>query len=46
MVKLYPEGNAEARFRMNGVKKIFCYCNRDGLFQIDLQKRTNNPENK
>ena len=46
MVKLYPEGNAEARFRMNGVKKIFCYCNRDGLFQIDLQKRMNNPENK
>ena len=39
MVKLYPEGNAEARFRMNGVKRIFCYCNRDGLFQIDLQKR-------
>ena len=39
MVKLYPEGNAEARFKMDGVKKIFCYCNRDGLFQIDLQKR-------
>ena len=39
LVKLYPEGNAEARFRMNGVKRIFCYCNRDGLFQIDLQKR-------
>lgn len=35
MVKLYPEGNAEARFKMNGVKKIFCYCNRDGLFQAD-----------
>lgn len=34
-VKLYPEGNAEARFKMDGVKKIFCYCNRDGLFQTD-----------
>ena len=45
MVKLYPEGNAEARFKMDGVKKIFCYCNRDGLFQIDLQKRTRDREN-
>ena len=32
MVKLYPEGNAEARFKRNGVKKLYFYCNRDGLF--------------
>ena len=32
MVKLYPEGNAKARFKINGVKKIYFYCNRDGLF--------------
>lgn len=38
MVKLYPEGNAEARFKMNVVKKIFFYCNRDGLFSIDVHK--------
>ena len=38
MVKLYPEGNAEARFRMAGVRRIFCYCNRDGLFRIDPVK--------
>ena len=38
MVKLYPEGNAEARFKMNVVKKIFFYCNRDGLFSIDVFK--------
>lgn len=38
MMKLYPEGNPEARFKMNGVKKIFFYCNRDGLFSIN--KRT------
>jgi len=37
-VKLYPEGNAEARFSMSGVKRIFCYCNRDGLFRIDPVK--------
>lgn len=38
MVKLYPEGNAEARFKMNGVKKILFYCNRDGLFSVDVHK--------
>ena len=32
-VKLYPEGNAEARFKMNGVKALYAYCNRHGLFQ-------------
>ena len=34
IVKLYPEGNAEARLKINGVKKILFYCNRDGLFSI------------
>ena len=36
MVKLYPEGDPEARFKKNGVRKIFFYCNRDGLFSIDV----------
>ena len=31
IVKLYPEGNAEARFKINRVKKIYAYCNRHGL---------------
>ena len=35
MVKLYPEGNAEARFKIRRVRKIFYCCNRDGLFSID-----------
>lgn len=35
-VKFYPEGNAEARFKMNGVKRIVAYCNRDGLFYRDI----------
>lgn len=35
LVKLYPEGNAEARFQIRGVKRILFYCNRDGLFYID-----------
>lgn len=38
MVKLYPEGNAEARFKIRGVKRILFYCNRDGLFVIDVVK--------
>ena len=38
LVKLYPEGNAEARFQMRGVRKFFFYCNRDGLFSMDALK--------
>ena len=38
MVKLYPEGNAEARFKINGVQKFFYYCNRDGLFAADVRR--------
>ena len=37
-VKLYPEGNAEARFKINGVKLLYAYCNRDGLFQVKIDK--------
>lgn len=38
MVKLYPEGDAQARFNPRGVKKIYYYCNRDGLFSVDVIK--------
>ena len=38
MTKLYPEGNAEVRFPTRGVRKIFFYCNRDGLFYININK--------
>ena len=33
-VKLYPEGNAEARFKIRGTRFFYCYCNRHGLFRI------------
>jgi len=36
LTKLYPEGSAEARFKVNGVRKILYYCNRDGLFQMKV----------
>ena len=39
LIKLYPEGNAEARFKTNGVKKLFFYCNQSGLFSLDIIKR-------
>ena len=32
LVKLYPEGSAEARFKINRVKKLYAYCNRHGLY--------------
>ena len=38
MIKIYPEGNAEARIKINGVKKILFYCNKDGLFSINVMK--------
>lgn len=38
MIKLYPEGNAEARFQIRSVRKILFYCNRDGLFSINVLK--------
>ena len=37
MVKLYPEGNPEARFNLRGVSRLFFYCNRDGLFSVRVQ---------
>ena len=35
-VKRYPEENAEARFRIDGVRKLFAYCNRHGLFELRI----------
>ena len=38
LLKLYPEGNADARFKIRRVRRIFFYCNHDGLFSIDPVK--------
>ena len=35
-VKLYPESSPEAYFSIRSVKKIYFYCNKDGLFKIDI----------
>ncbi len=37
LVKLYPEGNAEARFKISRVKLLYACCNRHGLFRIKRQ---------
>ena len=34
LTKLYPEGTAQARFKIAGVRKLFAYCNRHGLFEL------------
>lgn len=33
-VKLYPEGNAEARFKVSRTKAFYYYCNHHGLFKV------------
>ena len=33
-VKLYPEGNAEARFKTSRVQQLYACCNRHGLFRM------------
>ena len=35
--KLYPEGSAEARFKIRGTKNLYYYCNRHGLFKMNPQ---------
>ena len=37
--KLYPESNAETRFKIGQVDKIYVYCNRHGLFETDGKLR-------
>ena len=34
LVKLYPEWDAEARFRIDGVRDLYACCNRHGLFRM------------
>ena len=36
MMKLYPEGNAECRFRFRGRGFLYVYCNRHGLMRMKV----------
>ncbi len=37
IIKLYPEGNAEARFKINRTRLLYFYCNRHGLFRVQVR---------
>ena len=37
LVKLYPEGGTETRFKINRVERVYACCNRHGLFVLDLK---------
>jgi len=43
LVKLYPEGGAEARFKRARVRDLYAYCNRHGLFRLALSRRSAKP---
>lgn len=37
LLKLYPEGNPEARFKRRGVERLYFFCNKDGLYVHKLR---------
>lgn len=40
LTKIYPEQNAEARFKINRTHAVYAYCNKHGLFKVNItQKR-------
>lgn len=39
LIKLYPESPAEARFKVSRTREIYYYCNRHGLFKLDVRKK-------
>lgn len=46
IVKLYPEGRAECRFRISRTRYLYWYCNRHGLFRMKVSpvRRTAHPK--
>lgn len=39
VTKLYPEGEASARFKIRGTRSVLYYCNRHGLFSARPEER-------
>ncbi len=37
-IRCFKCTDEEAHFKVSGIKKIFFYCNKDGLFSIDVVK--------
>ena len=44
LVKLYPEGNAEARLPLRGLGTLYWYCNHHGLFRTKRSGRRTAPQ--
>lgn len=38
LVKLYPEGEAEARLKISRTHKLYLFCNRHGLFELSARE--------
>lgn len=38
ITKLYPESSAETRFKISRTQWIYFYCNKDGLFRLNVKK--------
>lgn len=39
LTKLYPEGSAEARFKINRTYAVYAYCNRHGLYKVNIKPK-------
>ena len=39
IMKMYPEGTADCRFKRSGTLYICYYCNRDGLYKVPVKRR-------
>ncbi|MBE6948800.1 MAG: helix-turn-helix domain-containing protein [Ruminococcaceae bacterium] len=39
LAKLYPEGNAERRFKMRTPGYLYAYCNKHGLFRMKVSRK-------
>jgi len=37
ILKLYPEGAPEGRVKLRGVRRIYYYCNKDGLYYLNVK---------
>lgn len=44
LTRLYPEGPAQAHFRRSGVRDLYLYCKRDGLYSIRLVDAMREPD--
>ena len=39
LTKIHPEQSAEARFKINRTHAIYAYCNKHGLFKVNITSK-------